>query len=250
MIDPLRLVAHRGEMRHYPENSLPALRAAIGAGARHVEFDVQFSSDGVPVVLHDPDLLRVAGIPREIAETDVAALATIELDTDAGPACTVPLLIDTVNLLNEHPGVHAFVELKRHGIERLGLDNCLKHVGDVLSTSRFPWTLISFRDDAVRAAAPQLGVSAGWVLREHSPAARRKAEAIEPDYLFCNVEALDFAREPLWDGPWKWVLYDLNDACEARALLDRGVDMIETGNILEFLSPGGPFGNPVSRSVR
>ena len=28
MIDPLRLVAHRGEMRHYPENSLPALRAA------------------------------------------------------------------------------------------------------------------------------------------------------------------------------------------------------------------------------
>jgi glycerophosphoryl diester phosphodiesterase len=243
MIDPSRLVAHRGEMRHYPENSLPALRAAIEAGARHVEFDVQFSSDGVPVVLHDPDLLRVAGVPREIAELSTFALSTITLG--AGPTAmpvapiSVPLLRDVVDLLNRYPGVHAFVELKRHGVERLGIDACLRRLGDELSGASFAWTLISFRDDVISAAAPQLRVSTGWVLREFSEASRRTADSLGPDYLFCDLAAVDLEKERLWEGPWKWVLYDVAEVSAASDLLDRGVDMIETGNILAFLYSGG-----------
>src|SRR5690606_21688391 len=57
----LELVAHRGYPARFPENSLPGMRAALDAGARYVEFDVQFSRDGVPVVLHDANLLRVTG---------------------------------------------------------------------------------------------------------------------------------------------------------------------------------------------
>jgi len=243
MIDPRCLVAHRGEMRQYPENSLPALRAAIEAGARHVEFDIQFSSDGVPVVLHDPDLLRVAGDPRKIAGLAASALSTIILGAGAAALpvapISVPLLRDVVDLLNGYPGVHAFVELKPHGIERLGIDACLRRLDGELSGASFEWTLISFRDDAIRAAAARLRVATGWVLQEFSEASRRTADSLGPDYLFCDVDAVELEKERLWKGPWKWVLYDVSEVSAASDLLDRGVDMIETGNILAFLSSGG-----------
>ena len=43
-----QLIAHRGYSECYPENTLVGLEAALSAGANCVEFDVQFSSDGVP----------------------------------------------------------------------------------------------------------------------------------------------------------------------------------------------------------
>jgi glycerophosphoryl diester phosphodiesterase len=60
------LVAHRGYAACYPENSLEGLQAAVAAGAGWLEFDVQLSTDGVPVLLHDTTLLRTAGHPDSV----------------------------------------------------------------------------------------------------------------------------------------------------------------------------------------
>ena len=38
-----QLIAHRGEMHRFAENTLPAIKAAIDAGARNVEIDIQLS---------------------------------------------------------------------------------------------------------------------------------------------------------------------------------------------------------------
>ena len=55
----LRL-AHRGDWRVAPENTIPALVAAMAVpGCDGVEFDVQLSRDDVPVLLHDETLSRV-----------------------------------------------------------------------------------------------------------------------------------------------------------------------------------------------
>ena len=48
-----QLIAHRGYAKRYPENTLEGIAAAIKAGACFVEFDVQVTADGVPVLLHD-----------------------------------------------------------------------------------------------------------------------------------------------------------------------------------------------------
>lgn len=58
--DDVRLVAHRGWSSRFPENSLPALAAAIGAEADEIEFDVRLSKDGVPFLCHDPVVDRVS----------------------------------------------------------------------------------------------------------------------------------------------------------------------------------------------
>lgn len=52
------VVAHRGASSTHPENTLSSFEAALALGAPVVELDVRLSSDGIPVVIHDPDLPR------------------------------------------------------------------------------------------------------------------------------------------------------------------------------------------------
>ena len=73
------IVAHRGYSAAYPENTALAFERAIEAGADFIETDVRFTRDGALVCSHDPDLKRVSGDPRAIAELDLAAIKEIEL---------------------------------------------------------------------------------------------------------------------------------------------------------------------------
>jgi glycerophosphoryl diester phosphodiesterase len=52
------VIAHRGDSKVAPENTLPAFESAVKAGADLVELDYLHSADGVPVVCHDGDLDR------------------------------------------------------------------------------------------------------------------------------------------------------------------------------------------------
>lgn len=45
--------AHRGASGYRPQNSISAVKKAIELGAKAIEFDVQLSKDGIPVIIHD-----------------------------------------------------------------------------------------------------------------------------------------------------------------------------------------------------
>lgn len=62
------LIAHRGASAYEPENTLAAFRKAIDMGCDAIEFDVRFTKDGIPIVIHDEDLKRVAGIDKKVRE--------------------------------------------------------------------------------------------------------------------------------------------------------------------------------------
>ncbi|MDQ1513034.1 MAG: glycerophosphoryl diester phosphodiesterase [Microbacteriaceae bacterium] len=64
-----RIIAHRGLATDAPENSIAAFRAALAAGATHLETDARATSDGVAVLVHD-----------ECVERDAAAVRTLNLD--------------------------------------------------------------------------------------------------------------------------------------------------------------------------
>lgn len=104
--EPLaRLVlAHRGDHRSAPENTIDAFRAALAIpGCSGVELDVRTAGDGTPIVLHDATLARIQGDPRRALDLSRAELAGL------GVACFADVL--------EGLPVHAFldVELKDHG---------------------------------------------------------------------------------------------------------------------------------------
>ena len=81
------VIAHRAGAHDGPENTLLALDRAIEAGADMAEIDVQRTRDGVVVVNHDADLMRMARDPRKIAATDFADFAGARLGAaDESPA--------------------------------------------------------------------------------------------------------------------------------------------------------------------
>ncbi|XP_051488277.1 glycerophosphodiester phosphodiesterase 1 isoform X2 [Apus apus] len=51
-------IAHRGGAHDAPENTLGAIRQAAENGAVGVEFDLEFTADGVPVLMHDDTVER------------------------------------------------------------------------------------------------------------------------------------------------------------------------------------------------
>jgi glycerophosphoryl diester phosphodiesterase len=96
---PLRL-AHRGDWRAAPENSLAAMEAALRVpGCDGLEFDVRASSDGVPILLHDSSLLRVQGVDAvpsaltaaECADHGISSLAEVLVAVGCDPFLDVEL---------------------------------------------------------------------------------------------------------------------------------------------------------------
>ena len=55
----IMLSAHRGYWKDYPENSIPAINAAIALGVDMVEFDITITDDGTLYLLHDWGLDRL-----------------------------------------------------------------------------------------------------------------------------------------------------------------------------------------------
>lgn len=86
----LRL-AHRGDWRRAPENTLPALLAALAVPACDgLEFDVRCSADGVPVLLHDATLDRVQGRPDAVDHVTATALEELGVPTLARVLAALP----------------------------------------------------------------------------------------------------------------------------------------------------------------
>jgi MFS family permease len=71
-----RSQCHRGFHTTARENTLEAFRAAASAGAPMIELDVRLSKDGAAVVIHDPDIQRVAGRPGLVRDLTAAELAS------------------------------------------------------------------------------------------------------------------------------------------------------------------------------
>ncbi|MEZ4330642.1 MAG: glycerophosphodiester phosphodiesterase [Myxococcota bacterium] len=68
------VIGHRGAAGDHPENTLPSFEAALADGAAILESDVHVTADGVPILLHDPTLERVCGVPEAAHEIAFPAL--------------------------------------------------------------------------------------------------------------------------------------------------------------------------------
>ncbi|MDD2603262.1 MAG: glycerophosphodiester phosphodiesterase family protein [Desulfobacteraceae bacterium] len=69
-----RIVSHRGEYdnRRVFENTLAAFDRADRANVWGLELDLRWTADLQPVVFHDPDLGRMAGVSRRLADLRLA----------------------------------------------------------------------------------------------------------------------------------------------------------------------------------
>ena len=90
------LLAHRGLHGDLKENSLAALAAVAGSGLDGVEFDIRFSADGVPFILHDATLQRTYGDPRAVSKLSSETLSSLGVPSLREALAVLPpdLLLD------------------------------------------------------------------------------------------------------------------------------------------------------------
>ena len=236
---PPVLIAHRGEASRYPENTPVALAAAVAAGIRHLEFDVQLSADRVPVLSHDATLKRTAGVDRMVTATLASELTA----TGAGEpqrfgarydGVCVASLSATLEGLATARDLTLFVELKRHSLRAFGRRRVLSAVLPVLSTTRHRVVLISFDEPVLALARRQSDHPIGWVLSAYDDAVHDRAHALSPQFLFCNHTRLP-AGGTLWAGSWHWAIYEVTSVAQGRELMQRGVTHLESMRAGELL---------------
>ncbi len=125
MTKQLRVVNHRGFNSTAPENTLEAFALSKEKGYKYVETDVSFTSDGVPVLLHDPTINRVARnldgstIAGEVKISDITYKEAYEnynfSNGKAGYENTKIAGFEDFLRLCKREGLYPYIELKANG---------------------------------------------------------------------------------------------------------------------------------------
>jgi len=159
------IIAHRGASRHAPENTLAAIRIAVESGADGVEMDLRLASDGVPVVIHDADLLRTGGINKKVREMSSTELAKVDVGSwfdrkyvkrgdQSFTGQTVPVLDSVLDLLADFEGF-LYLELKCDAGDTQPLVNAVCQ--RICNSPLLPRIIVkSFDLDAVRLVKQKL----------------------------------------------------------------------------------------------
>ncbi len=115
--DAVAISAHRGSSMLAPENTLAAIHRAIADGADYVELDVRQTADGELVLLHDRDLLRIAGVARNVWEMTFDELRELDAGRWFDPAFTgerVPTLGEAIAALRGRAGLYLEIKPSPH----------------------------------------------------------------------------------------------------------------------------------------
>lgn len=101
--------AHRGEHLKHPENSLPAIQAAIDIGMDYVELDVRTSSDGQLVLMHDPTVDRMTNGKGAIKDMTLAEIRKLDLGArfpGKFPGLRIPTFDEALELASGRIGIY------------------------------------------------------------------------------------------------------------------------------------------------
>ena len=200
------VIAHRGDSERAPENTLPAFRSALRAGAPTLETDVQFTADGVPVLMHDLSLDRTTDGAGPVSALTFAQVESLDAGAWFGPrfaGVRVPQMAALLALARLRQ-VHVQLELKvRPTPEQLAV-----FLQQVRGSGMARYVVInSFLEPAVldvRAAAPDIDTAVvdGVGFRSPDSVLRYGSTYI------VNSSAVTAARVRAWAGagihvrPW------------------------------------------------
>ncbi len=122
-----QLIAHRGWSGKAPENTLSAIRMALGEPKiDSIEIDVHLSKDGVPVVIHDHRLDRTTDGSGYVKDKTAEELKSLDAGSWFGEGFAgepVPLLEDVLKLVNGEKDL--LIELKQAAGQYEGLEEAV-----------------------------------------------------------------------------------------------------------------------------
>jgi len=238
-MQPPALIAHRGLPDLYPENTLLSIEQAIRSGARAVEFDIQMTTDKIPILFHDTTLIRMTGKAGLVMKKTWDQLQEYRASypnrfTQTYAQVPISSLDEAVDIFTKHPAVCPCIEIKQESAEYFGLKTMVnaivKTADPVLDRALF----LSFNRDVI-AYLHSLGIRhTGWALENYDTRARTAARDLKPEVLVCDINKLPDSGKIFWPGPWSWMVYHTEDPATARHYFNAGAAYVETDNIRQM----------------
>jgi glycerophosphoryl diester phosphodiesterase len=221
------VTAHRGASAAAPENTLAAFQAAIDAGADAIEFDVRLSADGAVVVFHDSDLMRLAGDPRAVVDTPLAAMRDFDVGSWFDPTFSrerIPTLGEALAFIDRR--ALALVELKpdaHNAMELLSATLRETERGgfqDVVILASLSPGMVR----AARAAAPHARLALFTNAALPGTARKTDFELLGLNHLALDTAAVADARR----RGYRLQVWTVNEPVRMARYIDLGVDDIST----------------------
>lgn len=219
------IYGHRGASDVEPENTIRAFMRAIEVGADGLEFDVQLSADGVPVLIHDRDVSRTTNGHGNVDELPLAELKQL----DAGKGERIPTFAEALDAIGDR--VHLDIEVKQGGIEREVLDVLRAH-------PETRWTISCFDWDVLRRVRKLDQDADLWLLVDHGvgEAVFDTAKGICASGVALADELLnEETSRRLLDAGLKVVIWTVNDVARARCCRALGAFGLCTDNPAEII---------------
>lgn len=227
------VVAHRGYALKAAENTIASLEAAVKAGARWVEVDVQMTSDGVPVLFHDVALGRLCGIKGSVHDISLATFKGLRTKLPGLQPQPLATLQDLRRFLARHPRVRAFVEAKPETVRAVGAGPFLAALLKGLGKSAKHCALISFSLPFLTEARKHCKLPLGLVLTRWGQRSKEAVVSQHFEYLFSDV--LILPRFGKIREKSRLCVYEVRRPDLALKLASRGVEMIETMAVGELI---------------
>jgi glycerophosphoryl diester phosphodiesterase len=105
--------AHRGDNAIYPENTLAAFREAIWRGAQQIELDVDRTSDGQLVIMHDSTVDRTTDGSGSVSSFTLAGIKALDAGSWMGTRFTgerVPTLAEALSIMPENVWINVHMK--------------------------------------------------------------------------------------------------------------------------------------------
>jgi len=116
------IFAHRGDLAHAPENTLPSFQQALQKGADGVELDAKLTADGHVIVIHDPTLDRTTDGKGRVAASTLEVIRKLDAGTwfnEKFAGTKVPLLEEVFETVGRDKMIN--IELTNYASPRDGL---------------------------------------------------------------------------------------------------------------------------------
>lgn len=227
----MQIYGHRGAKGEAPENTLAGFQHAYRHGIRHFELDIQLSSDGIPVVIHDLTVDRTTAASGKVGAYTAADLANLDARRNT-PAWPKPVGIPTLEAVFEAcpDFVHMQLEVKKDSRARLNV--LCNRLVETLHRHHWQQRLTITSSDiwflqAVRRR--DRNISIGLVTENRFPNPVKSAVNLGCDYLclkwaLCSAQLAEAAhRNNLHLSVWT-----VNRIHDMLALEEKGVDSIIT----------------------
>ena len=232
-------IAHRGAGKLAPENTLAAFRLGAQHGYRAFECDVKLSSDGIPFLLHDATLERTScgqGVAGDLPWAALSRLDAGSWHSRAFAGEPLPSLEALACFVISNR--YAFnIEIKPTPGQALLTGQVVgREVLRLWAGSGLAPLFSSFEPEALQGAketAPD--ILRGLLLDSLRDGWLAEAQALGCAAVITNYRLMDQPTvDAIHAAGMKALVYTVNDAEPAQALIARGVDGIITDAVDRF----------------